>query len=335
MKRLVVALLLVAGCYQPDTKDGGFRCDATQKFLCPDGFFCDPDVGLCVKTIAHHDLGFPDMALSGDAAIVEPGATCDDHAVGGGISGLTNLGAVNTAADETALALTNDNSRIYYLSGGALMTAPLTSAKVAGTPAAVTLAGGATALTGIGFTTDGFLWVSGSDNTASQIFKYHVDSATALTLVDTHLPQGKCAITGLAFTDGDITKDLYVSYPLAGCNMPDGRGSYIAEGSLDKQMGTFTAALATPGYTNPFILAGGLTMFTSSVPPAARLYYAERPTTDALWTGPLNLPLGTAGAGTNDVQAVLSSDCKTLYITSQRTGGKGGLDFWAADVSQK
>jgi len=75
-------------------------------------------------------------------------------------------------------------------------------------------------------------------------------------------------------------------------------------------------------------------MLLGSTGPAPRLFYAERPSTDALWTGPLNLPLAAVGgAGARDVQAVVSPDCKTLYLSSERPGGKGGLDLWAADIA--
>jgi hypothetical protein len=284
-----------------------------------------------VKKGLHHDLGFPDMAFSYDATVVTPPRTCDDRVVAGALSGLTNLGPVNGSGDDTAIAVTNDGARIYYLSGGTLMTAPLTNPKTAGAPSPVSVSG-LNAIYGLAFSSDGSLYVAGTA-TATQIFKLHLDTPTSASIVDTHLPSGLCPITGLALTNGDITKDLYVAYPLAGCNLPEGRGSYVAQGFLDKQMGTFITAMPSPGYGAPFVMAGGFTMLLSSADPGARLYYGTRPGTDAQWTGPLNLPLGAIGVGTRDSAAVVSSDCKTLYLVSERAGGKGGLDLWAADIA--
>jgi hypothetical protein len=335
VKRLLVTVALVAGCYNPDVKDGAFKCDAAQKYICPDGLHCDTDTGLCVHITPHHDLGFPDMALSTDGAITIPGSGCDNQVATGGVSNLVSLGAVNTAADEANLAVSNSGKNIYYTSGGILMTAPLTSAKVAGTPAAVTVnGGGVQGITGLAFSSDGFLWMAGTSPTATQIFKFQIDSTASITFVDAHQPAGLCAMPGISFIDGDITQDFFVGYPLAGCSHPEGRGSYIAEGTIDKQMGTFVSALGSFGYVNPFVLSGGLTLLVSSEGANARLFYASRPTTDALWTGPLNLALGAAGAGKNDVGAVVSSDCHTVYLISERAGGKGGLDLWAGDIKQ-
>jgi hypothetical protein len=231
------------------------------------------------------------------------------------------------------MVVTNDGKRIYYLSGGALMTAALTDAKTAETPAAVSVTGVQT-IHGMAFAADGTLYVAGVDNTSTQIFKMQIDSATAISMVEAQLPSGLCPITDLSFVDGDVTKELYVAYPLAGCHMPDGKGSYIAQGVLGKNMGAFIAALTSWGYRAPHVVTGGLTLLLSSVGTSARLYYAERPSLDSLWTGPLDLPLaGIGGAGKRDAHAVISSNCNTLYISSERAGGKGGLDLWAADIS--
>src|SRR5262249_48337539 len=163
----------------------------------------------------------------------------------------------------------------------------------------------------------GSLYIAGNNGASNQIFKMHLDSPTQATLVDAHLPAGACPITGLAFIDGDATNDLYVAYPLAGCANP--RGSYRAPGDLAKPMGTLGAALPTGGYGSPYVVTGGLAMLLSSTGVNPRLYFAERPGTDALWTGPLNLPLAAiGGAGKRDAQAVVSPDCSTLYLSSER-----------------
>src|SRR5207244_8932396 len=97
----------------------------------------------------------------------------------GSFSGAVNLSCANTAADESALALTTDGKRIYYMSGAALMTADLTNAKTIGTPAAVTVNGIQT-VNGLAFASDGSLYVAGADATGPQIFKMTVDSATSI-----------------------------------------------------------------------------------------------------------------------------------------------------------
>jgi hypothetical protein len=328
-----VFFLLLAGCYHPDPQSGAFRCDQANGYLCPQGLYCDTAGGLCVRKIPQSDMGFPDMAFNQDASVTPADRTCGDRVKAGSLSNLTNLGAVNTAGDESGVVVTNDNSRIYYLSGTTVMTAALTNAKTAAAPEAVTVTG-VTTVNGLAFAADGSLYMAGSDAVSTQIFKMHLDSATQATLVDSHLPAGQCPITALSFVDGDATGDLYVAYPLAGCTMPDGKTSYIAQGNLDKQMGTFVAALPTWGYGAPYLVTGGLTMLMASPGAAARLYYAERPSTDALWTGPINLPLtSVGGAGKRDAQATVAGDCKTLYFSSERTNGKGGLDLWAADIA--
>ena len=339
MKRLVsfgwfawlASLLLVAGCYDPNPADKGFKCDKSTNYLCPEGLTCDFDIGLCVRHPEHHDLGYPDLALDHDASIENPAQSCGDKVSTGALSGMTNLGAVNTAADEGALAVTNDGKHIYYMSGATLMTADLTGPKAVGTPAAVTVTG-VQQINGMAFASDGSLFIAGSDGVTNQIFKMKLDSDTAIELVDKHQPIGGCAITDVALTNGDITDDFYVAYPLAGCDMPEGRTSYIAQGNLDKQMGAFVAALPTSGYRAPFII-GTTTMLLSSVGANARLFYAFRPDSTSGWTGPLNMNLtSVGGAGKRDVAAVVSPDCKTVYFVSERAGGKGGLDLWAADV---
>jgi hypothetical protein len=336
MKRLLLIVLVGAGCYHPDPQDGAFKCDAAHGFLCPMNLHCDTSTGLCVHHPALLDMSNSPITFDNDAGITPPARTCGQRVGDGAVAGLTNLGTgVNTAADESGLAVSNDGSRIYYLSNGALMTAPLTTPKQAGAAAAVTVTGVDT-VNGISFASDGSLYVSGVLGGVNEIFRLHLDSPTQATLVDAvkdvHKPIGNCAITDLALTGGDPTMSIYVAYPLAGC--ADSRGSYIAMGALDMQMGTFQAAVPVSGYRAPFAMPDGLTLFFSSVGTSPRLSYATRPSADALFTGPLTLPLSSIGGnGTRDVQAVVSSTCGTLYLSSERAGGKGGLDLWAADIA--
>jgi hypothetical protein len=338
VKRLLLALAAVAGCYDPHPQDGAFKCDDANGFLCPMGLSCDRSSGLCVHHPSLLDMSNSPITFDNDASVTPPARTCGQRVAAGAIAGLTNLGAnVNSGGDEGGLAVSNDGTRIYYFSGATLMTAPLTSAKQAGAATAVTV-NGVNPVYGISFGSDGSLYVSGVAAGVNQIFKLHMDSPTQATLVDTtkdaHLPIGGCAITDLALTGGDPTKPIYLGYPLAGCSMPDGRGSYIAQGSLDTQMGTFLTAVPVSGYRSPFVLPDGMTLLFASVGSSARLFTAVRPDTDSLWTGPDSLPLSSVGGnGNRDAQAVVSPDCKTLYISSDRAGGKGGLDLWAADIA--
>jgi hypothetical protein len=336
MKRLSLliaslAVTVTAGCYRPDPADRAFKCDAANNDICPQGLHCDVASGFCVHTPSVADMTYSVMTFNNDASVTPGVRTCGQRVAAGALSAPTNLGAVNGAGDESGLAITNDGSRIYYLSGGALMTAALTNATTAAAPSAVTVSGVDTVL-GLAFAADGSLFVSGVAAGVNQIFKMHLDSATQATMMDAHQPAGLCGITDLAFIDGNIATDLYVAYPLAGCT--DARGSYVAQGTLDKQLGTFVAALPTPGYRSPYVVSGGLTMLLATTGQSPRLFYAERPDTASLWTGPIELPLGAVGgAGKRDAQAVVSSDCKTLYLSSERTGGKGGLDLWAATIA--
>jgi hypothetical protein len=287
--------------------------------------------GICLHKIPPHDMGYPDMALNLDASVTPAERTCGERVKQGALSNLTNVAGINGAGDETNVAVSNDGTRLYYLSGGVLTTATLTNARTAGTPEAVTVTG-IDSVFGLAFASDGSLYVAGKLAAANQIFKMHLDSPTQATLVDSHLPSGLCAITGLSFIDGDVTSDLYVAYPLAGCADP--RGGYVAQGVIDQQIGTFTAAVPVGGYSAPFVITGGLTMLLASPGTGARLFYAERPDAESLWTGPASLPLTSVGGpGTRDVQAAVSPDCKTLYLSSERKGGKGGLDIWAADIA--
>jgi len=55
--------LLVAGCYSPQVKNGGFACIATDDPPCPKGFYCVN--GLCVDNPALAD----DLSVTGDMTL--------------------------------------------------------------------------------------------------------------------------------------------------------------------------------------------------------------------------------------------------------------------------
>jgi hypothetical protein len=335
LKPLALTIVLaLGGCYSPSPQDRGFKCDPSQGSICPEGLYCDPVLGLCVAQLVNHDMGLGDLHRSFDLNIAPGPRSCDDRVAAGAFSGVTNLGDANSPGDETSISVTSDGTRIYFMSDSTLMTAALTSAKAAGAASPVTITGGPAIVQGGAVAKDGTFWFAGSDtasgpNTNTQLYTGHFVDPTHLTVDGAHLPQGKCPFTDPALLDGDPAKELYVSYPLAGCTEPV--GPYIAQGLVDKQIGAFIGALAAPGFRAPSLLPGGLTMLFSSVGAGARLSYAQRPSQDALWTGPTTLP--GLGASVRDVQAVVSADCSVLWVVSERAGGHGGLDLWAADIA--
>lgn len=62
---LLVLGLVVAGCYSPQVKNGGFTCVATDEPPCPNGYFCVG--GLCVSDPAQ--MVAEDMSVGPDFAL--------------------------------------------------------------------------------------------------------------------------------------------------------------------------------------------------------------------------------------------------------------------------
>src|SRR5258707_14896925 len=84
------------------------------------GAACDgPRAAEPGRDLGASDLGFPDGGTT-----LGP-RNCDAKVRAGAFASLTNLGAVNSAADESSLALTPDGTRLYFLAGGVLSTAAL------------------------------------------------------------------------------------------------------------------------------------------------------------------------------------------------------------------
>jgi hypothetical protein len=329
-RAIALAALLVAGCYDPNPQDGAFRCSVDAGSVCPDGLTCEASTGLCVRFHPHDDMGGlalgPRFDLSGGLG---PNS-CDDRVRVAGFSNLTNLAEANTADDETAIALTLDGKRLYFLSAGKLTTVEV-NGKSATNRADVTLNNAPATLYGGSFASDGNYWLAGnSGNGGAQLVPAKVTSATVLDVSATaHQPMTLCPFTGPAFVDGDATKELYVSYPLAGCGM----APMIAVGTVDKNMGAFVGVVAATNLRAPSLVPGGLTLIASSGDTHPRLFFAERPSKDVQWSGPTPLPLGTIGLPSGgDVQAVVDATCSTLYLVADRAGGKGGTDLWAADI---
>jgi len=334
----VVTASLAAGlvaCYGPNPADGAFTCTADNGYLCPDGLTCDRAAMLCVKKIAP-DLGGGDALPHFDGTPFNTARTCEQRVQQGAFSNLVRLGGLSTAADEASIALTSGH--ILWLSNGTPMTATI-SGKTAGAPSAVTITGtpAVTTFTGGSFAKDGSYWFGGNAGPSTPTYLYKA-TGTLPSLTATAQPQPVatgCPFFDPTFTESDPAQELYISYPLAGCNMPQGRSISVDQGVLGKNLGTFYIAFPAYGFRSPFVMPGGTTMIVASDGAGAQLFYSTRMSsgTDAAWTAPQPIPMGAIGAGTRDVQAVVSADCATIYIASERAGGAGGLDLYAADIA--
>jgi hypothetical protein len=334
--------LVFAGCFSPDIKDGAYTCIEAEGFLCPEGLSClrakpDDKMGTCVAH-APADMAVYDATVTFDFTQQPQMRTCDERVRQGAFSNLTNLGAVNSAGDEHSLALSFDGKQIYFLDGaGVLQTSTLSSdGKSAPAPTPVTLGGTPPAtFTGGSFASDGSLWFTGANGNISALYQATKVSATMFTVGAAQFPSASpaaanCLLSDAALTDGDSKKDLYVSWPLAGCSAQP----MIAQGQVGKYIGAFVGAVSAQGFHVPSVVAGGQTMLMASIGADSRLWYAERPTLDVTWSGPTELPLGAIGQPSGrDAQGVVNQSCSILYLVSQRAGGKGGLDLWAADIA--
>jgi hypothetical protein len=326
----VAPLLFLVGCYSPRPADRGFRCDTDLGGLCPEGLHCDAQIGLCVSPSSVADMSYPGIDFSLDAAPLASPRSCDERVRAGAFTGLTNLTAANSASDERSLSLTPDGKRIYFLRAGALFTATIDGKNASAATAVTGLTGTVDTINGGSLTKDGSYWFSGTKAGVTKLYTGSFTAPTALSVSATaHLPQATCAFADPVFADGKPDGELYLSYPLTGC----GQVSYVAQGQVDKNIGAFFSALVVPGYRAPTLLPGALTLLVSSTD-TNRIYYAERPSGDAQWTGTQVVPLDALGApSTADRQALVSPDCATLYLVADRDAGQGGSDLWAADIA--
>lgn len=342
MRRLALVLVLaMASCYSPSPKDGSFTCDADHGFLCPSGLLCDRAANLCVHALSM-DLGAPDLISPYDLTPVPIAPTCDTLVQAGAFAHLTNLGAVNGAGDEHSLTVSADNSRIYFLDGaGALQTSAL-SGKSAAAPQAVTVSGTGPTIPDTFFggtlASDGKYWFLGASSTGPSaglvsLFTATLNSATDLAVTASHSPSAMaCPLTDPVFAKNDSGSELYVAFPLGGC----ANGSMIAQGNADKNMGAFIGAVAQKNVAAPTLTPSGNTLLMSTTGTSGRLQFATRASMNDQWHGPSPLPLSQSGSigvpAQRDVQALVSADCKTLFLVADRAGGHGGLDLWAADI---
>jgi hypothetical protein len=268
--------------------------------------------------------------FSGDGGVPLGPRSCDERVRSGAFSGLVNLAAANSAQAEESIALSMEGKRMYFMRAGALYTATIDPAapKTLSDVTAVTVTG-VDALNGGSVAADGTYWFSGTKGGVTRLYSGTLSGGALTVSQTTHLPQAACAFSDPVFVDGNTMLELYLTYPLTGC----GKAPYVAQGVLDRNIGAFTSALATVGYRGPSVLPGGLTLIVSSSD-SARLSWAERPSAISQWTGPHPLPLdGIGGPSSADLQAVVSPDCKTLYLVADRDGGLGGTDLWAADIA--
>jgi Tol biopolymer transport system component len=85
----------------------------------------------------------------------------------------------------------------------------------------------------------------------------------------------------------------------------------------------------------PGISADGLILFFFSNRPGGSgdddIWVTSRPTPDSDWDPPVNLG-PTVNSSARDICPYISADGSTLYLTSERPGGQGGLDLWQASV---
>lgn len=340
MRRFALLLVLVAaGCYSPSPKDGSFTCDADHGFLCPSGLLCDRTAGLCVHALSM-DLGAPDLISPYDLTPVPVAPTCDTLVQAGAFANLTNLGAVNGAGDEHSLTVNADDSRAYFVDGaGALQTSAL-SGKSAAAPQAVTVTGTGSSVPDTFFggtlASDGKYWFLGAPSTGQNagvisLFAATINSATALAIASSHAPSAMGQLSDPVFAKNDSGSELYVAFPLGGAS-----GSMIAQGNVDKNIGAFFGAVAEKNVGAPTLTPSGNTLLLSTAGASGRLEFATRASMNDQWHGPSPLPLSQPGSiglpAHRDVQALVSSDCKTLFLVADRAGGHGGLDLWAADI---
>ncbi len=334
MRAAIACLVLSFGlgaCYRPEPVDGAFTCSPDLGGLCPNGFTCNAH-GLCVHPTAREMGGAP-LDLAGDQASVQHPRTCDDVIQAGQFSNLTPLAAVNTAADETHLALDESagTRRLLFQRGNQIFAAVVAGndPKSVAAPQAVTLTGAPTTILGGSFTTDGKLWFAGTTGGTTSLYSAAPNGATGFTVSAPRAPQGTCPFSDPFFMQGDSTFQLYVTYALAGC----GGAPYVARGALDRNLGAFFSALPEPSWGTPTMSPTGLLLIVAGQSTDKHLYAAARSDFQFQFVNAGRVPMGAIGEGIEDRQMVVSADCRTAYLVSVRSGGAGGADLYAADIA--
>ena len=343
--RLALLALLVlsvsgAGCYRPEPAEGSFRCSPDLGGLCPSGMICGAQ-NLCIKP-SSTDLGTQPLDLAGDLAAAPVKRSCEDRVSQGAFSNLKVLTALNTAADEEHLALgpTSATPALLFQRGTQLFSAAIAASdgKSVSAPVAVALTGGPVGLVAHGgsFGSDGSYWFAGTAAGSTSLYQATRVDASHFTVAASHAPvAAACAFSDPFLMQGDPTKELYLAFPLAGC----AGESYVATGAVDRNLGALYSSLPEAGWAAPSLTKSGLLLLTSSTVGGRHLYAAARSAAQyqfanasRVWMAAGTTAMPGIGEAMEDRQAVVSSDCRTIYFSSVRTGGAGGADLYAADI---
>jgi hypothetical protein len=327
----LLAAMVAGACYSPSPQDNAFICTPDQGNICPDGQHCDTVTGFCVKHLPNYDLGPAPRTIDLLAPFVP--RTCDERITQGAISNLANLGAVNTAGDESSLSVSS-SGQVYFVAANSFRTSAL-AAGGRSAPASTAVTFDTTPAGGVrsgSVDKNGDLWFSAANGANFSLYQATHSSATNFTVGAPQLPTTACAFDNPVFLNGDPTLDMYVTFPLGGCSL----GPLVAAGNAAKDIGAFYAVTATRDTRNPSVLPSGTTMLLALQHQGdkSRLYFMERPDTTTQWDGPYVLPLGTLSVPSGgDYQAVVDSSCSHLYLVADRAGGSGGKDLWVTDIA--
>jgi hypothetical protein len=334
--------IFAAGCFNPNPSDGAFKCDAADSYLCPTGLQCDRQRGLCVHVVAN------DMALGplgrGDGGSAPSRVPLCDQEVRAGHFANPQLLGISTAGDDAFISVSSDGTQLLFastVSGNLVPTIAtigsdphsVTGAKqlsVAGAPAGLSFLGGA-------FGKDGSLWIAGGQSGANPTSQLYVGTiaGSTLTLGMAHTPLVRCVTASgffahPTFVSFDPKGELLADAPLNGCSQL----TYVVDGALDRDIGTFTAAIATPTMGAPTVTPSGLTLLAATLGAGGQIRVATRADTTTQFNGNDLLPQGKAlGTGVRDQQLLVHPNCTVAYLVSQRSGGPGGLDLWTLDIT--
>lgn len=327
----VLASLGIAACYRPNPQGGSFTCSVDLGGLCPNGLICSPQ-GLCVEPRSL-DMARVPFDLGGDLRPSVTPRTCEQLVAQGAFANLVPLATANTSDDEGHIALDpSGDGRLLFQRGNQFFVAAFVAGnpKALLAPQAVTLTGGPATLHGGSFTNDGKLWFAGSNGGTTSLYsaspvgdhEFAVDAARAPVT-------SGCPFSDPVFSTGDASKDLFASYALAGCSGKP----YLVQGRADRNIQAFYSGLVDSGWSSPSLSSTGLGLVVASTDGPPRLYAASRSATNTQFSGAGRIGMtGLGGDGIEDRQLVVSADCRTLYLSSVRTGGMGAGDLYAADI---
>jgi len=116
----------------------------------------------------------------------------------------------------------------------------------------------------------------------------------------------------------------------------DGWKVFVSNGPTPGPVGAGKDVGLAANFQRATLSPSGLTMFVQGPVKGERigLYRSKRAKVGAAWSGPEPLTMLNSTEGKRgDMQPALSADGSRLYFTSDRPGGKGGLDLWVAPTS--